>query len=95
VAKKQRGKGKGNIRKRPDGRWEAALTIGVTEAGNPKRRSVYGKTREEVAGRLNELFLKHKQVSLVAPDRVTVEAYLKRWLEGKTHIVRKTRSSYQ
>jgi integrase len=74
---------------------EAALTIGVTEAGNPKRRSVYGKTREEVAGKLNELFLKHKHGSLVAPDRITVEAYLKRWLDGKTHIVRKTRSSYQ
>jgi hypothetical protein len=70
MTKKQRGKGEGNIRKRPDGRWEAALTIGVTEAGNPKRRSVYGKTREEAVGKLNELFLKHKQGSLVAPDRI-------------------------
>lgn len=92
---RRRGKNEGSIRQRKDGLWEGALTIGLTEKGNPKRRSVYGKTRAEVAKKLNELLLKHQQGSLPALDRVTVADYLARHLEGKTHIVQKTRSTYQ
>lgn len=92
---KRRGKNEGSFRQRKDGLWEGAFTVGVTEKGNPKRRSVYGKTRAEVAQKLNELLLKHRQGSLPAIDRVTVAKYLARHLEGKTHITQKTRSTYQ
>ncbi len=92
---KRRGKNEGSIRQRPDGLWEGALTVGVTEKGNPKRRSVYAKTRAECAKKLNELLLKHQQGSLPAIDRVTVAHYLERHLKGKTHLAQKTRSTYQ
>lgn len=41
------GNGEGNIRQRPDGRWE-----GRYHDASGKRRSVYGKTRQDVANRL-------------------------------------------
>ena len=41
------GNGEGNIRQRPDGRWEARYYD-----ANGKRRSVYGKTRKDVAWKL-------------------------------------------
>ena len=40
----RRGNGEGSIYKRADGRWAAALTL---EGG--KRRTLYGKTRQQVA----------------------------------------------
>ena len=80
----RRGKGEGNIRKRKDGRWEAAITVGYTTAGNPKRVSVYGRTREEVAGKLFKLGARHGAGLLAAPDKVTVSEYLASWLEMKT-----------
>ena len=44
------GNGEGNIRQRPDGRWEARYCVETSEG--PKRRSVYGKTRKEAAEKL-------------------------------------------
>jgi integrase len=44
------GNGEGNIRQRPDGRWEARNCVETPEG--LKRRSVYGKTRKEAAEKL-------------------------------------------
>ena len=44
------GNGEGNIRQRPDGRWEARYCVETPEG--LKRRSVYGKTRKEAAEKL-------------------------------------------
>src|SRR4028119_39644 len=44
------GNGEGNMRQRPDGRWEARYCVETSEG--PKRRSVYGKTRKEAAEKL-------------------------------------------
>ncbi len=41
------GDGEGNIRQRPDGRWEARY-----HDKDGKRRSVYGKSRQDVANKL-------------------------------------------
>jgi integrase len=79
----RRGKGEGNIRERSDGRWEATITVGYTARGNPKRVSVYGRTREEVARKHFQMGAKHGQGLLAAPDRVTVAQYLAAWLEGR------------
>jgi integrase len=80
----RRGKGEGNIRKRKDGRWEAAITVGYTAKGNPKRVSVYGRTREDVAAKLFKLGARHGAGLLASPDKVTVSEYLASWLEIKT-----------
>ena len=41
--------GSGSIRQRPDGRWEARLTLGYDEGtGKRKTLSIYGTTQKEV-----------------------------------------------
>lgn len=41
--------GAGSIRQRPDGRWEARVTVGNDPGtGKPIRRSIYGDTQKEV-----------------------------------------------
>ena len=41
--------GAGSIRQRPDGRWEARLTLGYDEGtGKRKTLSIYGATQKEV-----------------------------------------------
>ena len=47
---KRRGNGEGTIRQRPDGRWEARLTI--HNEGKASLKSVYGKTRKEVQAKM-------------------------------------------
>lgn len=86
----KRGNGEGSIHKRKDDRWEGALTVGYTEKGNPKRVRVYGKTRAEVAEKLNKLLLEHQRGTLVLPKRLTVEAFVAEWLTFKADQVRET-----
>lgn len=50
--KRARGNGEGSIRKRPDGTWEARFTVGLGPDGQLKRKSLYGRTRAEVAAKL-------------------------------------------
>lgn len=74
----KRGNSEGTIRKRPsDNRWEARY---VDAAG--ERRSIYGKTRKEVADQLNSA-LKERQLGIAAPNaRQTVGDYLASWIAG-------------
>ena len=83
---RKRGNGDGSFFQRPDGRWEARLTL---TAG--VRKSVYGKTRAEVKAKAAEL-LQHVQAGLdvLTPDQ-TLEQYLERWLvDVAQHAVRPT-----
>ncbi len=76
----KRGQNEGSITKRKDGRWVARLTIGY-EGGKQKRKCIYGRTREEVAGKLAEA-LKAKRDGLpVTNDRITFGQFLDKWLE--------------
>ena len=79
----RRGKGEGNIRQRKDGRWEATITVGYTANGNPKRISVYGRTREEAAKKHFQMGAKYGKGLLKAPDKVTFAEYIASWLEIK------------
>lgn len=45
---KARGNGEGNVRKRPDGKWEARLSYADPETGKTRRASFYGRTSTEV-----------------------------------------------
>lgn len=42
--------GTGSIRRRPDGRWEARITVGANPGTAPVRRSIYGDTRRRPEG---------------------------------------------
>lgn len=78
----KRGQNEGSIVKRADGRWCAVLNLGYAD-GKRKRKYYYGKTRAEVASAL--AVAKHNQKQGIAPTdgRLTVTAFLTRWLEDK------------
>ena len=48
--------GGGNIRQRPDGRWEGRYTAGIDPGtGKQIQKSIYGKTQKEVRERLRKI----------------------------------------
>ncbi len=72
----RRSKGEGAIYLRGDGRWEAQLRLG---AG--RRRSVYGRTKREVLGKLREARWALKRGLPVSSRKLTLGELLERWLE--------------
>lgn len=50
----KRATGEGTLRKRADGRWESAITIGYKPDGKPDRKYFYGKTQKEVKEKVAE-----------------------------------------
>jgi integrase len=81
VAGKQ-GNGEGTIRRRADGRWEARVVL----AGGT-RKSIYGKTRQQVA-RVLAATIRDRDAGLtVYTERQTVDQYLASWLASKKHAV--------
>jgi integrase len=77
---KRRGKGEGSITQLPDGRWQARIDLGYVN-GKRKRKSIYGKTREEVAKKLTRALADHQRGLPLPDERLTVEQFLHRWLE--------------
>lgn len=87
----KRSKGEGAVYLRGDGRWEAQLRIGVG-----RRKSVYGRTRREVLGKLREERWKLKRGLPVSSRKLTLAAFLERWLEVVRGRVREsTLESYE
>lgn len=62
-----RSNGEGSIYARPDGRWCAALSVGWTATGNPRRKLWYGDTREEVRKKLTAAIRERDQGGGAAP----------------------------
>jgi len=57
--KKRRGRGEGSIYQREsDGRWVGSVVVGYNAEGKPRRKVVYGDTKEEAQRLLNELLQK-------------------------------------
>src|SRR3712207_5520955 len=71
-------RGEGSITKRKDGRWMARYTGHA--AKGPKRRHIYGKTRQEVAVKLAKAMADRDGGIEMNPSNVTVNEYLRRWL---------------
>lgn len=68
-------------KQRADGRWHAQLSLGY-EGGKRRRKSVYGATKAECKNNLIRA-LKDQQDGIAPMDqRITVGAFLPRWLEG-------------
>jgi len=78
----KRGQNEGSIVKRADGRWCAVLNLGYMD-GKRKRKYYYGKTRAEVAALLAGAQHDQKQGIVPTDGRLTVSAFLSRWLEDK------------
>jgi len=91
---RKRGNGEGTIVRRPDGRWMGQLMVGYGPDGKPRRRTVYGKTRQEVAAKLAELAAQHHKGLLPSPEAITVREWASRWLERKAREVRPKRRAW-
>jgi Phage integrase, N-terminal SAM-like domain len=78
---KRRGNHEGSITRRKDGRYMARITIGRNPTtGKLNRISFYGKTRQEVADKLNRALSDRSHGTLVAPHKLTVGEWLDTWL---------------
>lgn len=83
MAKKstKRGNGEGYIKERPDGRWEARVSLGINLRTNkPMRKSFYGKTKKEILKKLNEVKLQLSTGTLVTNSKLTLGEWLDNWL---------------
>lgn len=75
----RRGNGEGTIGQRLDGRWEARIDL--SSGGKRRRKSIYGRTRQEVQRRLTAALRARDQgVTVRTNERLTVGAYLDAWL---------------
>jgi integrase len=80
----KRGNGEGTIRQRPKGLWEARVAL---EGG--KRKSLYGKTRQEAAAKLAAYTRDRDRGLPVATDeRQTTATFVAGWLERTKSAVR-------
>ncbi len=76
----RRGHNEGSIYQREsDGKWCAVVNLGYAD-GRRKRKSIYGKTRKEVAEKLKVALRDQQQGLPVAVERQTVAQFLDRWL---------------
>lgn len=82
----RRGNGEGNIRQRPDGRWEARIQL-----SDGARKSIYGKTRKAVVQEMNRLARARDQGLPVARDeRQSLSQYVESWLTTVKPTIRPT-----
>lgn len=71
--------GEGNLRKRPNGVWEARVLI-AAEDGPARRVSVYGKTQEEVRAKLADLRGRANAGQPLRDSERTVQAWAEEWM---------------
>ena len=76
---KRRSNGEGNIRQREDKTWEGRILI------DGKRKSVYGKTRNEVRQKLTEIQWEADNTLYIhEPSKLTVEEWMQ---HGSPHVL--------
>lgn len=82
--------GRGTIRKRPDGLWEARFTVGFDPGtGKQRQRSVYGKSQKDVRKKMTAALKQLDDNSYLDADKRTVGQYLDAWLKEYVEPVRK------
>ena len=78
MARKKRGNGEGTIYRRKDGKWATQYTVYTAEGR--KRKTLYGKTRSEVATKLTKALSDREGGLAFDTANLTLEPYLDRWL---------------
>ena len=87
----KRGQNEGSIRKRKDGTWEARVTIGISADGKQQRKSLYGKTRQEVSAKMTDLLNNLQKGIITNPSEMTLAEWLDFYmLEYKKQYVKPT-----
>jgi integrase len=85
---KRRGKNEGTIYQRKDGLWTAQITTGTNPAtGKPQRKTFYGKTRADVAQKMNEGLNKVQKGILETANKETLNEWFEEWIEGRKHAI--------
>ena len=88
---KKRGQNEGSIRKRADGTWEARVTVGMLANGKQKRKSIYGKTRQEVSAKMTDLLNNLQKGIITNPTEMTLSEWLDYYMpECKKRFVKPT-----
>ena len=82
----KKGNNEGSIRKRSNGTWEGRYSDGRNDNGRQIQRSVYGKTRKEVADKLNAVLRDKQTGNYVAPNKFLLRDWLVRWLQKYASI---------
>jgi integrase len=91
----KRGNGEGSISRRKNGGWMAQYAVYTAEGR--KRRTVYGKTRAEVAKKLAKA-LSDREGGFVFDDKgLTVKEYLERWRKDSVRgtVKQRTLENYE
>lgn len=84
--------GRGTIRKRKDGTWEARYTAGVDpRTGKQIQKSVYAKTQKEVSKKLTEITRSLDTGTYADAENMTLQAWMQTWLE--TYVKGKVKHS--
>ena len=74
--------GAGTIRQRPDGRWEARVTVGINPGtGKAIRRSIYGDTQAAVRKEMTAILREIDRGTYLTPQKITVGQWLDEWLD--------------
>lgn len=82
--------GAGTIRQRPDGRWEARVTVGINPGtGKAIRRSIYGDTQAAVRKKMTVILREIDRGTYLTPQKITVGQWLDEWLN--TYAVTKVK----
>ena len=90
--------GAGSIRQRPDGRWEARISVGADPTtGKPVRRSVYGDTQAAVRKEMTAILRDLDKGTYQTPSKMKVRDWLTVWMETycKNKVKPLTYSSYE
>lgn len=77
---KRNAQGAGNIRQRPNGRWEARFTY-TDELGITRRRSVYGDTQKETRQKLTAALKAVDDGTFVVRKRYTFSQWFREWVQ--------------
>lgn len=84
----KRGNREGSIFQRADGRWVGQVALPGDSRTKRRRKTLYGRTRDEVRRKKLDA---DKTVSVgghITPERMTVSAFMKSWLQNRRHEVR-------
>jgi integrase len=75
----KRGNGEGTISRRKNGGWMAQYVVYTAEGR--KRKTIYGKTRKEVAKKLAKALSDREGGLIFDAEGLKLREYLSRWLE--------------
>lgn len=78
---KRRADGEGSVRQKRPNLWEARIVAGHKKDGSPIYKYVSGRTQKEAYEKLRELIAEYSNVELTENSRITVEAWMQKWMD--------------